>query len=155
MSIVDAPTIIGKHGGGERMTTKQWLSRALRIDGEIYSLMETRDREKQKLTSITAKLTGDPVQTTHDPHKFDRLVELNAAIDKLIDNQIAIKTEIITAIGLLNKPIYRRILLLKYVDGMTLPAIAEAVHISQRHTERLHGRALVEMGAVINGTYRT
>lgn len=137
------------------MTTKQWLSRALRIDGEIYSLMETRDREKQKLTSITAKLTGDPVQTTHDPHKFDRLVELNAAIDKLIDNQLAIKTEIITAIGLLNKPIYRRILLLKYVDGMTLPAIAEAVHISQRHTERLHGRALVEMGAVINGTYRT
>ena len=137
------------------MTTKQWLSRALRIDGEIYSLMETRDREKQKLTSITAKLTGDPVKTTHDPHKFDRLVELNAAIDKLIDNQIAIKTEIITAIGLLNKPIYRRILLLKYVDGMTLPAIAEAVHISQRHTERLHGRALVEMGAVINGTYRT
>lgn len=137
------------------MTTKQWLSRALRIDGEIYSLMETRDREKQKLTSITAKLTGDPVQTTHDPHKFDRLVELNAAIDKLIDNQLAIKAEIITAIGLLNKPIYRRILLLKYVDGMTLPAIAEAVHISQRHTERLHGRALVEMGAVINGTYRT
>lgn len=137
------------------MTTKQWLSRALRIDGEIYSLMETRDREKQKLTSITAKLTGDPVQTTHDPHKFDRLVELNAAIDKLIDNQLAIKTEIITAIGLLNKPIYRRIMLLKYVDGMTLPAIAEAVHISQRHTERLHGRALVEMGAVINGTYRT
>lgn len=137
------------------MTTKQWLSRALRIDGEIYSLMETRDREKQKLTSITAKLTGDPVQTTHDPHKFDRLVELNAAIDKLIDNQLAIKTEIITSIGLLNKPIYRRILLLKYVDGMTLPAIAEAVHISQRHTERLHGRALVEMGAVINGTYRT
>lgn len=137
------------------MTTKQWLSRTLRIDGEIYSLMETRDREKQKLTSITAKLTGDPVQTTHDPHKFDRLVELNAAIDKLIDNQLAIKTEIITAIGLLNKPIYRRILLLKYVDGMTLPAIAEAVHISQRHTERLHGRALVEMGAVINGTYRT
>lgn len=137
------------------MTTKQWLSRALRIDGEIYSLMETRDREKQKLTSITAKLTGDPVQTTHDPHKFDRLVELNAAIDKLIDNQLAIKTEIITAIGLLNKPIYRRILLLKYVDGMTLPAIAEAVHISQRHTERLHGRALDEMGAVINGTYRT
>ena len=136
------------------MTTKQWLSRALRIDGEIYSLMETRDREKQKLTSITAKLTGDPVQTTHDPHKFDRLVELNAAIDKLIDNQLAIKTEIITAIGLLNKPIYRRILLLKYIDGMTLPAIAEAVHISQRHTERLHGRALVEMGAVINGTYR-
>ena len=137
------------------MTTKQWLSRALRIDGEIYSLMETRDREKQKLTSITAKLTGDPVQTTHDPHKFDRLVELNAAIDKLIDNQLAIKTEIITAIGLLNKPIYRRIMLLKYVDGMTLPAIDEAVHISQRHTERLHGRALVEMGAVINGTYRT
>ena len=135
-------------------TTKQWLSRALRIDGEIYSLLETRDRERQKLISITAKIDGDPVQTTHDPHKYDRLVELNGEIDKLIDKQLSIKAEIIRAIGQMEKPIYRRIILLKYIDGMTLPAIAEAVHISQRHTERLHGRALVEMGGIINGRTR-
>ena len=132
------------------MTTKQWLSRALRIDGTIYSLMESREKEKQRLLNNTQKLDGDPVQSTKDPHKYDRLVEFNEAIDILIDQQIAIKTEIVNAIGKLEKPLYKKILLLKYIDGMTFPAIAEAVHISQRHVERLHGRALVEMGGIIN-----
>lgn len=132
------------------MTTKQWLSRALRIDGTIYSLMESREKEKQRLLNITQKLDGDPVQSTKDPHKYDRLVEFNEAIDILIDQQISIKTEIVNAIGKLEKPLYKKILLLKYIDGMTFPAIAEAVHISQRHVERLHGRALVEMGGIIN-----
>ena len=132
------------------MTTKQWLSRALRLDGTIYSLMETRDKERQKLVSIVQKLDGDIVSGTKDPHKFDRLVELNEAIDCLIDRQLEIKTEIITTIGQMDKPIYQRILLLKYVDGMTFPAIAEVVKLSQRHVERLHGHALVEIGGIIN-----
>lgn len=133
------------------MTTKQWLSRAIRIDGEIYSLMETRDRERQKLLNITQKLDGDPVQSTKDPHKYDRLVELNEAIDNLIDKQLSTKAEIIKTIGQIEKPIYRRILLLKYVDGYTFPMIAGAVKMSQRHVERLHGHALVEIGVIING----
>lgn len=136
------------------MTSKQWLSRALRIDGEIYSLMETRDREKQKLLNIVQKLDGDPVQSTKDPHKYDRLVELNEAIDGLIDGQLAIKAEIVKTIGQLDKPVYRRILHLKYIDGMTFPAIAEVVHLSQRHVERLHGRALLEIGGLIFGDRR-
>ena len=135
------------------MNTKQWLSRALRIDGEIYALMETRNREKQKLISITSKLTGDTIQSTKDPHKFDRLVELEYAIDKRIDEQLAIKAEIIREIGKLSKPIYRRILQHRYIDGMTFPAISEVVSISQRHVERLHGRALMEMTEVLNGRY--
>lgn len=132
------------------MTTKQWLSRALKIDGTIYALMESREKEKQKLLNITQKLDGDPVQSTKDPHKYDRLVEFNEAIDILIDQQISIKTEIVNAIGKLEKPLYQKIMLLKYIDGMTFPAIAEAVHISQRHVERLHGRALIEMGGILN-----
>lgn len=133
------------------MTTKQWLSRALRVDGEIYALMETRDREREKLTSITQKLTGEAVQTTKDPHKFDRLVYLNAEIDRLIDRQIDIKAEIIAAIGKCEKSIYRQVLLHRYINNMTFPAIAEAVHLSQRTVERIHGRALMEMGGIING----
>lgn len=133
------------------MTTKQWLSRAQRLDGTIYALMETRDRERAKLTSITQKITGDTVQTTHDPHKFDRLVQLNGEIDAIIDRQISIKAEIISAIGRLEKPTYQQIMLHKYIDNMTFAAIAEAVHLSQRHVERLHGRALIELGGIING----
>lgn len=132
------------------MTTKQWLSRALRIDGEIYSLMETRDREKQKLLNIVQKLDGDPVQSTKDPHKYDRLVELDDTINELIDRQIAIKKEIIEVIGEMEKPLHRRVTLLRYVDGMTFPAITEVVRLSQRTVERIHGRALIEIGGIIN-----
>lgn len=133
------------------MTTKQWLSRALRIDGDIYALMEIRDKEKQRLTSITAKLTGETIQATKDPHKYDRLVELDGAIDDLIDRQLAIKAEVISAIGQVEKPLYRIILLHRYIDNMTFPAIAKTVNMSREHVCRLHGRALIEIGGIING----
>lgn len=131
------------------MTTKQWLTRASHLDGMIYTAMETRDKERQKLLRIVQKLDGDPVQSTRDPHKYDRLVELNEKIDALIDAQLAIEAEIVEAIGQLEKPLYQRILWLKYLDGMTFPAIAEVVRLSQRHVERLHGKALAELGGII------
>ena len=136
------------------MTIKEWLSRARHIDGTIYSLMETRDKELAKLLNIVQKLNGDPVQSTKDPHKYDKLVELDEKIDKLIDHQYAIKIEIIDAISKMDKPLYQRIILLHYIDGMTFQAISEVVHLSQRHVERLHGRALVILGGIVFGERR-
>ena len=146
---VTRPGAIADPNGGI-MNTKQWLNRARNIDKEINSLLKQKDKMRDMVLSITSSYDAIVVSGTKDPHKFDRLVELNEAIDCLIDRQLEIKTEIITTIGQMDKPIYQRILLLKYVDGMTFPAIAEVVKLSQRHVERLHGHALVEIGGIIN-----
>lgn len=132
------------------MTTKQWLSRALRIEEEIEDLRDQRREEFARLTNVTQDITGDIVQSTKDPHKFEHLLELVELIDQLIDKRAEVKTEILTAISKSEKTIYRRILLKKYIEGKTFEQIAEEVKMSDRHVKRLHGWALVEMGGIIN-----
>ena len=135
------------------MNTKSWLQRAWGIEDEINTLLATKEIIKQSLLSTTAKLDGDPVQSTKDPHKYDRLAIIIDTIDGLIDKRYDTENEIIQAIGRLEKPLYRRIMILRYIDRMTFPLIAEEVNMSQRHVERLHGMALIEMGGILNGRY--
>lgn len=133
------------------MTTKQWLSRALRIEEEIEELRTQRREEWMRLTTATQNLTGDTIQSTKDPHKYEHLLELVELYDQLIDKRAKVKTEILTAISKSEKTIYRRILLKKYIEGKTFEVIADEVKMSDRHVKRLHGWALVEMGGIISG----
>ena len=132
------------------MTTKQWLSRALRIEEEIEELREQRREEWSRLTNVTQNITGDTIQSTKDPHKYEHLLELVETYDRLIDKRAEVKTEILTAISKSEKTIYRRILTKKYIEGKTFEVIAEEVKMSDRHVKRLHGWALVEMGGIIS-----
>ena len=75
------------------MTVKQWLSRARQCDREISVLMKAKDRERDRLLSITASMDSDPVSHTADPHKFDSYVELVDAINRRIDELYAILKE--------------------------------------------------------------
>ena len=136
------------------MTTKQWLGRATGLNTLLFAIEKSKLAEWEKITKVTAPSDGDVVNSTPDPHKFDRYIELVNQYNTLWDRQIAIKTEIMAAISKLDKPLYITILMNRYVDGMTFPAIAEEVHLSQRHVERLHGRALLEMGGIIFGDRR-
>jgi len=132
------------------MTTKQWLSRALKMDVEIEEIRNQRREEWERLTNVTQSLSGDIIQSTKDPHKYDHLLELIDTYDRLIDKRMAIKVEILTAISKSEKLTYRRILMKKYIEGKTFDDIAEEMHLSDRHVKRLHGWALVEMGGIIN-----
>ena len=58
------------------MTAKQYMNRARRVDSEIESLMKLVQKTRESLESITQSYTGDTIQTTKNPHKYDRLVEL-------------------------------------------------------------------------------
>jgi len=136
--------------GGNATNVKQWLNRARNIDKEINHLIEQRDEERSRLLSITQKLTGDTVQSTKDPHKFDRLVEYEVEIDRQIDELIRVKTEILKAISKLTDGRYREILRLRYLEAKTFEQIAVEMNYSWRHVCTLHGRALIRMEVVIN-----
>lgn len=132
------------------MTTKQWLRRARGIDREINALIEAKEQELARLLSVTAKLTGETVTSTKDPHKYDHLIELDELIDRKIDELAAMKAEIITAIYRLKDGRYRTVLLEYYVNMHTFAEIAEQMGHSERHITRLHGHALIALGG-ING----
>lgn len=137
------------------MTTKQWLSRAKRLDEEIDALIQSRNETLSRVLSITQTYTADTVQTTKDPHKFDRIAELESDIDRKVDELVAVKREILLAIHQSTDRRYRLVLLKRYIDNKTFEKIAVEMQYSYKQVCRLHGRALIEMGGIIRETRET
>ena len=121
---------------------KQWLNRARRLDREIDNLLKIEKAIRDQATSITQRYTGDTAQSTKDPHKFDRLVEINDRIDRKIDQLADIRNEIFDTIGLVENTTYRQILSGRYIACWTWEKIAIEIHYSYPQTVRLHGFAL-------------
>ena len=124
------------------MTTKEWLLRGWKIDSEIEALQELRDEAWSQLTSATQKLDGVAVQGFKNPHKFDRVTELDGKIVKRIDELVGIKQEILTAILQVKDRRYRTILMDRYIRFKTWERIAVDDGYNIRHIWRLHGEAL-------------
>lgn len=131
------------------MTTKQWLMRARNIDREIDSLVKARGELYDRVTKITQSYTGDVVQSTKDPHRFEKLAEYEIEIDHRIDQLIDVKREINSAINELTDWRLRMVLFERYLLGHTWEQIADSIHYSYKHVCRLHGRALIELGGIL------
>lgn len=135
--------------GENGMTAKEWLRRGWKIDQEINSLLRTKRETRDRLTSITAGYDGDPVQGTRDPHKYDRLVELDSKIDERVDQLVQIKAEITDAIAQVQDSRYRTLLTERYMEFKTWEQIAVDMDYSRQHIDRLHGQALKEFAAAM------
>lgn len=127
------------------MTAKQWLNRGRRIDQEISKLIETRELIEARLTSITQSYDSDGAQATKDPHKFDRLVEIDSLISERADELTRTKAEILTTINQLPDSRQRMVLISYYIDGKTWEQTAVDLHYSYMHIMRIHGYALMEI----------
>lgn len=132
------------------MTIKQWLSRGRTIDREISTLLTAYEETKARLTKVTQTITGDIVQHDKDPHKFDRLAELGEKIDNKVDELVAIREEIFDAISKVENNAQREVLTRRYVIGETFEQIAVHMHYSYKQVCRIHGRALITIGGMIN-----
>lgn len=124
------------------VTTKEWFSRGRRLDAHIDSLLRTRQKLRDDLTSTTARYTGDVVDGTRDPHKFDALVDLEDMIDREVDRLYAVKQEIITVVLRLGDTRYQDLLMKRYVDIKTWEQIAVEMNYTYRRITQLHGEAL-------------
>ena len=134
----------------ERISAKQWLSRARNIDREINALLKVKEDTYDRILHITQSYTSDVVSGTKDPHRFDRIAELESMIDREIDRLVEIKAEIESKIFQLNDGMYREVLRLRYLEGKTFEQISVDLNYSWRQTCRLHGRALLKMEELLN-----
>lgn len=126
------------------MNAKQYLLRVRHIDKEINSLLMTIAETRDRLTKVTQSFDGDGAQSTKDPHKFDRLAELESLCDDLIDEQLRLKEETLRTISQLQDRRHRLVLKEYYVDCKTWEQVAVDLNYSYMHTTRLHGYALRE-----------
>lgn len=136
---------------GKAMTAKQWLTRARTIDREARALMEARERMVAQLTKATQTLSGDIVQTSKDPHSFDRLGELAESIERRTRELDAVKREIHDVIASVPDGLCRVVLTERYLNGKTFERVAVDNNISIRNVWRLHGRALQIVEDLIHG----
>ncbi len=131
------------------MTAKQWLNRGRHIDQEIAELENSRKRITERLTSITQNYDSDGAQATKDPHKFDRLAEIDGQISERADELIRIKAEIFATINRLPDRRQRMVLHSYYIDGKTWEQTAVDLSYSWRQVMRIHGHALKEIEVLI------
>lgn len=132
------------------MTAKQWLNRARRIDREIRTLEGVITSTRERLESVTQSYSGDGAQSNKDPHKFDRLVELESMVNEKINEQIQIKTEILEAISQIRDRRQRIVLTEYYLNMKTWEQVAVEINYSWRQVMNIHGRALQEMQRIIS-----
>lgn len=131
------------------MTAKQFLNRARRIDREISQLLELQQHTRDRLTNITQTLTADIVSGSHDPHKFDKLAELESDINTKIDELVEVKREIFHLIQQLPTRSHRLVLMSYYLDMKTWEQTAVNMNYSWRQTMRIHGQALIEVEKIL------
>ena len=132
------------------MTAKQYLNRVRRIDKEIEALLRLVQRTRESLETVTQNYDSDGAQSTKNPHKYDRLVELESLVDEKIDQQIALKAEILNTIMQLEDRRQRLVLMEYYVEMKTWEQVAVDMNYSYMHITRIHGYALKAIQEVLN-----
>lgn len=144
------------------MTAKQFLSRARSLDGEIDDLLSSKQSVIDEVTKVTQNYDADGAQSTKNPHKFDRLIELESLIDAKVDEQVQAKTEILKVIFRLQDERQRRVLCLYYTvkdektgRPLTWEQVAVELHYSWKQTRRIHAKALVEVEAMLKKLRQT
>ena len=131
-------------------TAKQYLNRVRRIDKEIEALLRLVQRTRESLETVTQNYDSDGAQSTKNPHKYDRLVELESLVDAKIDEQISLKAEILNTIMQLEDRRQRLVLMEYYVEMKTWEQVAVDLNYAWRHVMRLHGMALKSMQEVLD-----
>jgi DNA-directed RNA polymerase specialized sigma subunit len=121
-----------------------------RIDKEISALLRLVQTTRESLESITQNYNTDGAQVTKDPHKFDRLIELEALVDSKVDEQIELKAEILRTIMQLDDRRQRLVLMEYYIEMKTWEQVAVDMNYAFRHVIRLHGMALKSIQQILD-----
>ncbi len=125
--------------------TRYWLGRARGINREIETLLDAKKEARDQLLRITQNYSSDGAQNTKNPHKFDRLAELDSIIDQKVDELIAAKAEITAAINRVPDGRHRRVLLSYYIRCKSLEEISVEMNYSYRAIKKYHRAGILEV----------
>ena len=127
---------------------KDWLRRGWRMEEEIRTLQDAKDRAFEDACRTGKPMQADRVRCSGKNTSEDRFIrysDLEKEMDRQIDKLLMIKEEIMRAINALDNGIYRQLLTKRYLECKTWEQIAVEMHYSYRQITNLHGRALLEI----------
>lgn len=128
------------------MTKKEYLSQAYRLDQRINSKLAQVTALNDLATKCTSTLSDMPrnpsrgISTMADA--VDKIVDLQAEINRDIDSLVDLKREIVRAIKAVVNTEYQTILELRYLCFKTWEQIAVDMGYNVRHVYRIHDEAV-------------
>ena len=137
------------------MDAKAWLARGFWLRREKEQLERMREETFARLTQMTATPNGDRVSGTRNPHKFEKLIELDTDLAKKIEQLDRTRLEIFNTIQQLTDSRYRQVLLGRYYECMAWTDIATLMHYEERQVYRVHGLALQAIQPIIDAKKET
>jgi len=136
-----------------KLSAKDYLSQAYRIDQRINSKIEQVQSLRDLAEKATATLSDvPPSKGTRNVHRMEdviaKMVDLESEINANLTHLINLKHEIVTVIKCVESPELQTLLELRYLCFKTWEQIAVELHFDLRWVHRLHNRALNEVDAI-------
>lgn len=121
------------------MTNKEWLNRAYNLEKYIKELKMAYNGAFENAVYISPSF-GERVQKGENngsEAKLSKCADLLNQLEKLLEEQYAIKQEITAAIYCIADNRYRAVLAARYVNFKKVYQIAQEQNYSEVHTKRL------------------
>ena len=132
------------------MTPKEYLRQLNVMRGQLRSVQRKIEELNLEAISIGAiRYDTDRVQTSpedHLPAMVGELLDVENKYQRMLARYHRAVQARIQMIEKLDNPVYVRVLMLRYCDGMTFEQIATEMVYSYRQILRIHGNALSAFG---------
>lgn len=132
---------------------QEYLEQVDKLNAMIENKMAEVAQWRGVALGITTNTEGERVQSSGSQQKMadaiNRVIDLQAEINGMIDRLINLKQEIIRTIELLNATEYD-VLHKRYIQGMTFDEIGAAKRKSKSWATTVHGRALQNLNVILD-----
>lgn len=132
------------------MRPKDYLLQVRHIDNEIDSKIKLLEDLRARAMSIGSLEVKDKVRSSGGldfSDWMDRYVDLQKEVTDKVDELIVLKQRIISQIDRMENPLYRLILVSRYLRDMRLGEIAARYNYNYGYIKNAHGNALLEFKA--------
>lgn len=137
------------------MEVKDFLKQPERLDLRIKNKLIEKQQWKEIAMGITANMDGERVQSSSNSKSkmadaVIKCVDMEAEIDRLIDELIDTKKEVIQTIEQLDSATEYNVLHMRYIQYLSLQDIADHYNRDYGWVTTTHGRALKSVQEILN-----
>lgn len=135
------------------MDAKEFLRLPEKLDVRIKNKLIEQQQWRDLALGITANMDGERVQSTGTKTKMadaiDKCVDMEAEIDRLIDELVDTKKKVIEAIEKLDSPVEYDMLHRRYIQYQSLQEVADHYGYDYGWATTTHGRALKSLQVIL------
>lgn len=138
----------------EKSKAQKYLEKVEKLDAIITNKLIEQRQWKEVALGITANMGGERVQSSGSQSKMadalNKCIDMEAEIDRAVDNLIDTKREVIATIEALDSPSEYRLLHARYIQHIELKEIAEMWGKEYTTITTMHGRAIANVQRILD-----